>query len=65
MSTPKNPDPVAVAAPKPCRLYDLRPFGCRWIVKGEGASALFCNAETEPGVSWCDTHRARVFAPRR
>ena len=63
MNTPQEEPAVETA--KPCGLYELRPFTCRWIVKGEGASALFCNAETGPGVSWCEVHRARVFAPKR
>jgi len=47
----------------PCGLADRT--GCKWIFRETGAEALFCNAATGDGETWCEQHHAIAYDPRR
>lgn len=54
-----------VPAPPPPVVLPLvgsvgRAMACQWIY-GSGRPWLMCSAASDPGVSWCLEHRARVF----
>lgn len=45
-------------------LPDLESHDCRWIMEGNGASALFCAETTVIGYSWCRHHYHKAFRER-
>lgn len=51
--------PVSKDMPKPLfkKLFDLGNRDCKWPVKGEKASTLFCGHPVETGCSYCPGHK--------